>query len=194
MGKTHRYTVEEVEDILKRINIKLISKSYKNSRTEIEIEFSCGHKTNATLDSLNRGKKCSICRNKSGRKFQPIEVVEKRLYDSHNGSVTMKNYINQSSKADFKCSICNYEWTGFSNQVISGKCGCPNCKNKRIAKFFRMTDEEVDDYVESQNCQWVDGEYISGKIKIKIKFDCGHEGWIPLDSFKLGKICVWISM
>jgi hypothetical protein len=61
-----KYKIEEVKDIFEKENCKLLSTSYINSTTPLEIEFECGCIGSIALTYFLRGQRCNIqdCMNK----------------------------------------------------------------------------------------------------------------------------------
>jgi len=116
------------------------------------------------------------------------EEFEERLYNKHENNITLiGEYINISTKATFKCRVCNHEWNPIPSSLIKLKIGCPKCAGK-----MKLNYNYVKEYIESFGYTLISDEYINAKTKLKMICDKGHDCEISWDSFKSGcrcKIC-----
>jgi hypothetical protein len=121
----------------------------------------------------------------------PLEEIYKNLFDNHNGTISMTNYSNLGNKAHFICNVCGNEWDTEANSVIKRGHGCKICSFKNTDKKIKrkFTNEEVDEFIRSQNCIWESGEYKNIDSHLKIKFSCGHIDDICYGNFRTGSRC-----
>lgn len=107
-----------------------------------------------------------------------------------NGHEILSEYLGNHDKVliDFKCGH-EVNWVKPSNYKNGDR--CPKCGNiNRAEKRSKQAKEEFPLLVQSSGHEWVDGEYINARTKVKIDFKCNHDpNWITPDNYKKGYGC-----
>lgn len=57
----------------------------------------------------------------------------------------------------------------------------------------KLSNLDVEDYIKTQNCEWVSGKYYNNQSKINIRFECGCVSSISFCNFKNGRRCKFHS-
>lgn len=96
---------------------------YTNSVTKTLFQCSEGHSWEASPGNIMAGNGCAIC---VGNTQLTTEIVNDRIADR--GIVLLDEYINNSTKRHFKCSV-GHTWETAPANVLSGR-GCPICAER----------------------------------------------------------------
>lgn len=73
-NEIHSFSIEKVDEIVNSHDCKLISETYVNARSPIEVECGCGENFVVTLEVFQRGKtRCNICSGKQSRLEATVE-------------------------------------------------------------------------------------------------------------------------
>jgi hypothetical protein len=120
-----------------------------------------------------------------------LEEAQRRLYEKHGNNITMSNYVAMNDYASFVCNMCGYEWKAEVGNVVNIGTGCENCYKiyKKENHLTNLSQEIVNDFIESQHCLWISGEYENNKSYLNIQFQCGCVGGITFGNFKNGRRC-----
>lgn len=122
MGKTIKFTFEEIDEYIKNFNCLLLSTEYKNRRSKLEIKFNCGHVRVMSFECFVRGYRC-LCDSKNRVK----RTVE---------SKTRKKVLNALLSVNFKI-------ISFQNNIASWgtnltyECSNGHIETKSIREFMR---------------------------------------------------------
>ena len=122
------------------------------------------------------------------KKIEYAEAVD-LLRNKHGNSIILLEYDAMKKPAKFQCAFDGTIWTACAGNIINIGTGCPICSRKRVCNKLRLSDEHVRQYIESKNCQWLDGNYTNIESKLLILFSCGHTQEKTFDLFKLNNKC-----
>lgn len=102
-----KWTIEEVAQTIEKIDrYKLLSSSYKNTKTKLEIQCGLGHVFLMTYnDFVYQKNRCSICANKKrSEKMRKDSFEVVKIFESHGYKVVdISQYITCDSKLDLEC-------------------------------------------------------------------------------------------
>ena len=103
-----------------------------------------------------------------------LTTEEVREYIESFGYKLIGEYINSKTKILVSCPNENHEpyyvkWGNF----LSGK-RCPKCKSEKLSETFRHDIEHVKNIIESNNLEWISGEYINTNTILTVKCPNGH--------------------
>jgi len=139
-------------------NCKLISKSYIDAKSNLDIECECGNKFTTTYDNFSSGKRqCEVCAMKLlSEKLKTPYCDIKAIIEGDNGNgcklITSEiDYINTNENIIIECRCGNKFTTTYNNFLYQNKKQCDNCAklNKKLtclAKFgfeHPMQNKEV---------------------------------------------------
>lgn len=118
-----------------------------------------------------------------------FEEALKRLLEKHGGNIILLEYTKMKDKNKFECIICGNRWYAKGDNIIGSGQGCPKCYEKRRGDYYRLSQEDVENYILSIGCKWISGEYKTNKSKLEILFECGHSTIITYNKLTSGKRC-----
>ena len=109
-----------------------------------------------------------------------LEEAENRLFEKHNGTIKMYDYISISKHALFECLVCGRKWISKVNDIINNGCGCRTCNNKkRFRKDLNQRINELENKISEMGYKLLSGNYINNVSPLLIEFPCGHSYLIP---------------
>ena len=118
------------------------------------------------------------------------EEAERRIFEVHGDNIKLLTYKNSNTKSEVYCKVCDYYWNVVAGLLWREKHGCPICGKKKSIAKRRHTLEYIKNYIEKEGCQLLSDQYNNGKTKLKVLFECGHEGSISFEHFREGKRCL----
>jgi len=113
---------------------RLISSSYKNSKTKVEWQCEKGHSWSALPNKIRVGQWCPFCAGKR----KTIEEM-KKLAASKGGHCLSTAYLGVDSKLRWKCA-CGNIWETIPTVIIRGG-WCPKCSKK--GKYSNLNKERL---------------------------------------------------
>lgn len=141
------------ENIIKRlesmpVSLLQIYQGRSNDKTRLDVRCNtCNHFWNVTLSGLIYDKhgcpKCSAVRRGILRSL-PISILDDKITESTRGLISrIGPYINSTTKTQWRCNICQNEFSASASHFIHGKNygkhRCPKCN-----KHEPVTDERID--------------------------------------------------
>lgn len=163
--KTHEQFVEELLKV--NPNVDVLGR-YVNAKTKIDVLCKvCGNVWSVTPDSLLNAKGCRKCPSKSRI---PVHEYTKRLAEKKPTISMLSGYTCITSKAQFKCLVCEHEWYALASNVLN-RTNCPNCSpnaKKSHATFVSQVEQT------NKNIDVV-GDYVNADTKVKFK--CKIDGY-----------------
>ena len=151
-GTRKPYSNEEVEEILLKANLTLLS-NYESALKKVLTKcLMCGYNSTITLKAILKGSICKICSKTS----YIHEYIEKQFL--HKNIILLSKYIDALTYNKVKCSICGYEWDTKWNYVQQG-CGCNKCAIERNAEKSRHSLEFVKNECLKRNILFLDNFY-----------------------------------
>jgi Zn finger protein HypA/HybF involved in hydrogenase expression len=179
-----KYTMEEVNDKLAGMasTIRVLC-NYINTSTRALFKcLTCGYEWNKLPNDALQGSGCPKC---SGKLPIPKEDILQILKEK---SIELTgNYVNTQVPTDFKCLICDYEWTTTPSSIIHHDTGCSKCSGT-----LKLTKIDINQkLIDSNRTVRMVGEY-SGGNKIHSQFGClvcGHEWPARPNDILSGKGC-----
>lgn len=175
VNHTGRYTIEEINEIVKNTTAKLISTSYKGVQEMLEFECKCGERFFTTWSSFNNHKRhtCIKCSYKNRS-----EKVRNVLTGKVVGELTVleidEDKTNKTGKVYWKCICSCGREKSISSSLLSTEkqksCGC----KAPINKYFTLDDVKKKTS-EISDCKVLSTEYISAHKKLTFLCSCGKE-------------------
>ena len=172
-----------------RKDYKLISKTYKTSKTKIEILHKKCNKTFwTTFDFFKRSKEgCSHCKGlaiSKGERFSYAKVKE--FIEKNNYELISKEYKKNDIKLDMKCPkghLFQTTYSQFQQSVKNKNRICSYCN-----KLVRLPYKEVKNIIEKRKYKLLTKTYINVNQKLKLKCPKGHIIYMTLTNFKSSQI------
>lgn len=129
---------DNVKKCFEQEHYTLISTSYKNNRTKLNVICPEGHKWYTSYNNFQIGNRCNIC---SGTKKHSFEYV-KDFIEQEGYILLSNNYKNNKSKLKIQCPqghIYNVSFNGFSRGDR-----CPICASLQTVS---KAEKDVVDYI-----------------------------------------------
>jgi hypothetical protein len=138
-GDKRRLSFETVKSFIESQECKLISDTYINNSTKLEILFDCGHEGKISYSEFKSGQRCKVCSTEKKREqFRtPEEKIMNYLNDNNLKFIEFPNgYLNNGSLICFSCSL-GHKTTRTIGSLIANNSGCLECSIARRKKFYR---------------------------------------------------------
>lgn len=184
LRKTNGQFVEEMKHI--NPNIEFLSE-YTTNDTKIKCKCIIdGYEWMGKPHSLLQGHGCPECSHRNQGWYSTEKIKQ---FQKENPTIKILNEFHRTKDIlNFKCDVCNYEWSTSANAVINNNkfCGCPKCN--RVAP---VSEQEMIDRLHKNNSRV---EYVSGYAKLLSHatfrcVDCGNIWSTPANSVLQGRGC-----
>jgi hypothetical protein len=131
LGNYNRKTLEEVKINIESVDgYKLLSTSYKNGCTKLELQCPKGHIFQMTWNNFMRGERCGYC---SSRKKKTYEEVKSYIESFEGYILISKEYKNSWTKLEIQCPkrhIFNMNWGNFTSGYRCADCNLSKGEEK----------------------------------------------------------------
>ena len=189
--KTHEEFVEEMKNV--NPNIEIIG-TYIKAKEKILCRCKIdGNEWYAFPGNLLKGQGCQKCWRitLSKLKTKTHEQFVKEMVVKHPNILVLGKYINNSTKIQCQCNICNNIWYTVPNNLLSAGEGCPCCGNLKSAyKRSKTHTDFINDMKILHPEIDVLGQYINAKNKILCCCkNCNHEWMVAPTNLLQGQGC-----
>ena len=119
-----------------------------------------------------------------------IEHVSEFVLQKSNGlsQVLSTEYINDREPLKIKCKCGNVFQRPFSKIRGKGRTAfCKDCLNDIRSEKYRLNFNEVIQYINSNDCEFISGDYENENSKLTIKCKCGNVFQKSFGKFKSGQ-------
>lgn len=184
--KLRKYSFEELKEIYKKNNSKLLTKEkdYKNSKQKLKyICPYCGFKAEMIIKNFLKGCRCSNCRKNKKYIYKEVE----KIFEKKGCKLLEKKYKNNKQRMLFQCRCKNIDYISLDS-LLSGHF-CWKCGVERRAEKQRYFYEEVKKIFEDNNCVLLSKEYKNSKQKLDYICECENKAQISLNCFLRGNRC-----
>ncbi len=188
----HKKSFQVVYNCISAGGDKLISTSYQNARTPLEILCSkCNKIFRMNYDRYRRGSRCGWCY--GTRKYTLEEVAERIAKD---GNTLLSNiYVNNMTKLQISCGKCGNVFHTCYNRYLKNKIGCNLCINQKFREERRYSYKHVKSIIEENGDKLLSQEYINSRQKLCVKCGrCNHVYEIMFMHYirgvRCGKSCI----
>lgn len=126
-----RLTQIEAEEEFKKYGCELLD-NYKNNNTKMKFKCSCNNIGNVSLNKLQQGRKCDICKHRNYKKARrsPQENINQYFLD--NNCECLDVYENGHKPMKYKCSCGNIAYISYQNFRRGQR--CKECCIKKRSK------------------------------------------------------------
>ena len=172
-SKRKKYTLEEVDIIVKDKGMRLVSKKYNNNSTLLEVICICGEQNKQSLNSIIRGSLCKNCGYKKSSNslkfdFSFIENQIKQL----GGTLLSKYYNGSKQKLKIYCKKCdNIFYVSFDKVKRGQWCSiCSNIGKIQIQIFYIIKEIYPNNIVKyNYKAKWLGRQHIDIAVLDKDK-------------------------
>ena len=141
---SYDYVKEQIESVE---GYKLLSPTYKNSRSKIKVQCSKGHIYNVTYGNFYMGYRCPYC---AGIKCHIYDYVKEQIESVEGYKLLSPTYKNSKTKLKIRCGK-GHEYEVVYGSFHSGR-RCPYCnKFKGTSKAEKEIDEMVKEFLPNEN-------------------------------------------
>jgi len=172
-----KYSYEYVKSYIEKEGYQLLSDTYKNIHTKLELLCPLGHKWNAPFNTFKKRHRCSIC---SGNKKMDYEYI-KSFIEKEGYTLLSNTYKNNKGKLSIECPnghIYNISFDSFQQGHR-----CFDCRKHTIKDFKKMIEKGGYTLLSD------DIEYKDVYTKFNVKCPEGHEWETCFKSFETGHRC-----
>lgn len=175
-----KFTYEYVKEKIEESDCKLLSETYKDVKSKLEIECNKGHKFSINFEHFRKKPVCRKCTKHNEYYPQVKSYVEELGY-----SLVSKTCINHRSKLDLICSKGHFfqrTWRG-----IKLSSDCPYCINRKTHY------KDVKAFVNSIGYKLLSKEYKNSESDLLIECNKGHLYTTKLPRLKNSNRCPYCS-
>jgi len=149
---------------------------FKNTKTKLEVEDKDNYKYFLSVENINASMKCN-CEPRKFYKNNPYTIYNIKQYITNNNLtcklITNKYIDNNKQKFEFECKCNKPFYTTLSEFLFGDKHQCNECGRKRTAEYNKFSYEEVNNYVENNNCKLKSTEYVNELQILNYECSCG---------------------
>jgi len=176
-----KITIDIVSKSLRSEGYKLLSDTYINSKSKLEVECPLGHRYKTTwFNWYTNGSRCPVCN--GGIKYDLSYV--KNYFRQENYTLLSDVYINSRQKLKYRCEkghLGHTTFSGFVQGIRCKKCSVESSRKYNIAG--------IRDLFEKEGYVLLSKVYFNGEQKLKFVCPNGHTHEITLNSWLKGHRC-----
>ena len=119
-----------------------------------------------------------------------IQYVSEVISQKSNGlsKVLTEEYVNDRTPLKIQCKCGKIFERTFAKIRGKGRTAfCKDCLNEIRSEKYRLDICDVIDYIKSQGCEYISGNYENNNSKLKIRCRCGNEFQKSFAKFKSGQ-------
>ncbi len=168
-------TITEVEQFFRRASLRLLTKTYKNSKSRLRYRCEkCGQQAATTFNAVQQGHFCNSCGPKeAARKSRDSIASVRQRFADRNLVLLSDNYQGAFHKLPYKCLICGYEGVIAPNKVPIR--GCKRCGIQRRGQSRKLTAASLDELLAAKKLRHRDSNYENCLELIELDcVVCGH--------------------
>jgi len=183
-----RYIIKDVQKYFNEQDCKLLSKEYKNNRTQLDYICKCGNKSRITFDSFIQGSRCKKCGIEKAHNKTKLNIdVIKKEFERANCLLLTSTYKNSKTKLDYVCS--NGHKTKITwNDFKSGR-RCIKCRNEKTGDRRRLSFNYIKNEFEKEDCELLSTKYKGSETLLDYICECGEISKITWGNFQQGVRC-----
>ena len=178
------YSQDEVEKILKKYGIKLLSKYIKSDQS-LEMICNCGKRFKKSFKTMNRNKNfgCHECiKNTQSKKSKLSYQQVKENIEKYGNKLLSDEYVNSKYLLKIECPYGHIFHMNYNN-LMRGH-GCPKCSQN-----YRYNYDEVKEIIKDLGFELLSEEYKNSNDNLKIKCSKGHIFYRSFSNIKLNPKC-----
>jgi hypothetical protein len=125
LSERFRRNFKDVKNYIESQGCLLLSNTYINNRTNIQIQFPCGHISDMCFGSFKRGSRCKICGMKKftiSRKRSQENIIHIVEDEGFSFIEFPNNYVDRTSKIKYSCSLGHTNIVALREFLKTKKC------------------------------------------------------------------------
>lgn len=170
--------LDELRELAKRQNGKLISTFYIDDKTKLIWQCSQGHTWEARPNNIKNGSWCPYC---SGLMRKTMEDMHK-LAESRGGKCLSTEYVNNRTKLLWQCSN-GHTWETKPNVIVNGG-WCPECRGRK-----KLTIEDMQKLAEERGGKCLSTKYHTDGTRLQWQCSKGHIWDASSQAIRRGQWC-----
>jgi len=165
-SKYKKKTYEDVKELIESGGDILLSKTYKNCISKLDIECGgCGNRYPTTYSRYRKGNRCRKCAIQKNTIRQSYSQEFVSTYIVKYGDKLLDKYVNGSTKIKIKCGSCNKVFKMCFSSYKNIGCRC-------LCKSMSKGERAVDHYLTNNNITYETQKTFNGcKNRISLRFD-----------------------
>lgn len=167
-----RYTIYDIQEYAKLSGGKCLSKEYINLSSPLKWRCEKGHTWDADFQIIKQGSWCPACLKPQKDKEERLEVLS-TIAKARGGICISKEYINNSTKVQFKCDQ-EHIWMMRPHDIKAGQ-WCPKCGIKKRSESRKSSIEIYHKYAKRKGGKLLSDNYINGHKKLLWQCNEGHQ-------------------
>lgn len=168
-----KLTYDYVKEYINNENYELLSKTYINNHTKLNVKCPKGHVFEVKFNNFKTGSRCPVC---CGNMQYTYDEV-KDMFKSKGYTLLSEEYTNKESKLKIMCPKGHVYHTRLG--VFKRGFGCPHCSGKA-----KHTIEFVRDYLYENDYKLISETYVNANIPIFMECSKGHTFEMRFADFK----------
>lgn len=168
---SRRYKIDDIQEYASRSGGKCLSKEYINLSTPLKWRCEKGHTWDADFQIIKQGGWCPACLKPQKDKAERLETL-KNIAKERGGKCLSKEYINNSTKVQFKCGE-GHVWLMRPHDFKAGQ-WCPKCGRKNRVEKVKTPIEIFIKHAKQKGGKLLSDNYINGHAKLLWQCDKGH--------------------
>lgn len=173
-----RKNIEEVRQLFLSNKIELLSDTYTNNKTLMDVKCSkCNHNFTTSVWKVKRGLGCKKC---SAIKYDKEDIMNKLLKINYS---LISPYINAHTKINVMCNEGHTYETTFT--LFQKGVRCSYC-----SRNHRLSYDHVKNYIENKGWKLLSKTYLNNSTKLDIICDKGHHIKKTFQNIQSGRTCL----
>ena len=185
-----------IDEVLRRYadkNWQLLEKEYKGARENMKCICPNGHKTQISLNNLQKGQGCAKCSGQYQMTYEEvIELFEKNNCKIISSKEHYHSYKGTNNWVYYTCE-CGNDSKVSLHQFKKGT-RCIRCKGEKISKLLtkELPIDKIKETCKDRGCELIEAyrkrtEASGIRIRIKYKCECGNIADVLWSNFKKNK-------
>jgi hypothetical protein len=185
---SRKFTLQEVIQVFAAQGCEFLDDFYINSRTPHSYKCNCGRVAKIRVRSFIAGQRCKNCSIEYVASINKLSLVEVQQEFSKQGCEFLDlEYLGIKYIHNYKCTCGSVNKQSLAS-FREGK-NCRYCKDRGVCHNLKYTLVEVKKYFASQNCEFLDDNYINIKTLHNYRCKCGTKSQITFNNFMNGHRC-----
>lgn len=137
-AEARKHSYDYVRNYLHDLRIVLLSKEYKDSKSQLHVRFRCGCEDDISFNSIQRGTRCGDCAPNARVTLEDYQELAR----SHGGKLLMMARTT-TQPAQWKCAKKSHPSFWRSYNVIKKNTFCPECSEGFSERICRTAAQQL---------------------------------------------------
>lgn len=188
-----KYTIEEVENILKQYNLILLNKTYVNNHTPLKCLYQNKYYVSVQLSNILNNQGVLIFGIKNPYTIENIKIFLSECRPT--SELLSLQYTGNTSPLDFKCSLCNQKysatWANITKNMRNSSfkgCVCSRCRKRYNSNNQILPHSKVILNFQQRGYNLLNSStYKNNTTKLLCKDSEGYIGYLSYNNMMRGK-------